>query len=227
MLDDLLHMIFPRVCAACERALFKYEHSICLHCRHHLPRTGFHLKYDNPVIRMFWGRVAVQAAASYFYYKKGSHVQKIIHRLKYKGEQEIGREIGSIYGKELKTAPIFSGITRIIPVPLHPARMRSRGYNQSESFALGLSEIMSAPVDTDLLVRNSKTGTQTKKSRYSRWSNVGGNFQLKSFSLPQKEHFLLVDDVITTGATLEACATELLKIEGAGVSIVTIASTFN
>lgn len=175
---------------------------------------------------MFWGRVEIRTAAACYRYRRGSRVQQMIHRLKYKGEQEIGTWLGKQYGMELLTQEAFRTVDIIVPVPLHRARMRSRGFNQSEVFARGLGCSMEKEVCTELLLRRESTGTQTKKSRYDRWENTSGKFMLGKKELCHA-HILLVDDVITTGATLEACAQTLLQLPGCSVSLAAIAGTLN
>jgi len=158
-----------------------------------------------------------------YFFAKGGKVQHLLHLLKYKGKKEIGEYIGKIYGEDLKKSLFYSDIDVIIPVPLHPRRKRKRGYNQSEIFAKGLSESLVKPYDTRTLIRTYASETQTKKSRFRRWENVKEIFDLKDHQHLINKHILLVDDVVTTGATLEACASMLLKIPGVKVSIATIA----
>jgi ComF family protein len=220
---DFISLIFPRVCESCGNTLLRHEHCVCEFCLHHLPRTDFHLHTDNPVSRLFWGRVNIETGASLFYFHKGNHVQHLVHRMKYKGKQEIGVFLGHLYGEELKKTTIFGDISVVVPVPLHPKKKRKRGYNQSELFACGLSKAMNIELDTKTLVRTVATQTQTKKSRFKRWENVREVFIQTDETKFRDKHVLLVDDVITTGATLEACAIVLLKQAGTRVSIATIA----
>jgi ComF family protein len=189
----------------------------------HLPVTDFHLHADNPVSQLFWGRVPVHHAASYFYFHKGSRVQHLIHQLKYKGREDIGVYIGRQYGRLLQDSPLFGDVSAIIPVPLHPKKLRKRGYNQSEAFARGLARSMVANVDVYSLIRKEVTDTQTRKSRFKRWENVSEVFDLPDPSSLEGKHVLLVDDVVTTGATLESCIQTLLKPANVKVSIATIA----
>lgn len=226
MLEDLLHLFFPNTCAACDRALYRHEECLCTFCRHHLPKTDFHLRKDNPVARMFWGRVPIGAAAACYVYRRGGRVQNMIHRLKYKGEKDIGIYLGKEYGKSLLLSGDFQKCEAIIPVPLHPSRLRSRGFNQSRIFAEGLSNTMNIPVLDEVLLRSGQTKTQTRKSRFHRWENTEGKFRLgKTDGLPGT--LLLVDDVITTGATLESCIATLLRIPSRTVCIAAMAGTLN
>lgn len=221
--QDFFSLIWPRICLSCGNSLFKYENEICTKCWLNLPRTNFHLQIDNPVSKLFWGRVNIEIAASFFYFSKGSKVQHLMHSLKYKGNKEIGIVLGKAYGFELIQSPVFKTVSRIIPVPLHPKRLRFRGYNQSEMIGIGLSESMKIPLDITTLIRNTATATQTKKSRFKRWQNVSEVFTLTNPEIIENEHILIVDDVLTTGATIEACAQVLLSSKNVKVSIATLA----
>lgn len=189
-----------------------------------IPRTGFHLVRENPVEKLFWGRCTIEKAAAYSFYNRGSRIRKLIHNLKYKGACDAGKEIGRIYGLTLAKSGFTSGIDLIIPVPLHSSKMRQRGYNQSEIISQGISEPTGLPVITDILVRSGDSATQTKRSRFERWVNVEGIFTVRDPDCIRGKHILLVDDVITTGSTIEACASELLKTEGVKVSVAAIAA---
>jgi len=188
-----------------------------------IPRTCYHLKNDNPVAQLFWGRCMIEKASAFSFYTKGSRIRNLIHNLKYKGIKEIGFEIGKIYSLSLRSSGFFNDIDLIIPVPLHPSKKRKRGFNQSDSISSGISEVTRLPVFADSLVRITLTGTQTRKSRYERWTNVEGIFQVPDPEQLKGRHVLLVDDVITTGSTIESCANEILKIEGTRVSVLALA----
>jgi ComF family protein len=221
--DDFISLLFPRLCYGCGNHLLRNEKVICTECYILIPRTNFHLKEDNPVSRLFWGRCRLEKAAAFSYYTRDSRIRRAIHHLKYKGAREAGKELGRIYGLSLKSSGFLDGIDFIIPVPLHPAKKRSRGFNQSDLISEGIAMQGLIPVETGVLLRNTKTSTQTKKSRYDRWSNVEGIFEVTDEEKLKDRHILLVDDVITTGSTLEACANEILKIEGARVSVAALA----
>lgn len=223
MLKDFVSLIFPSICASCGKSLYKNEKSICTYCCYHLPKTNYHLQIENPITSIFWGRVSIYSAAAYFNFGKGGKVQHLIHELKYKGNQEVGITLGKMYGIDLLQSDLFKTVNVIIPVPLHKKKLKKRGYNQSECFAQGLTQSMNAETDLKTLFRAKASETQTKKSRFSRWKNVETIFQLKETKSLQGKHILLVDDVITTGATLEACAQTLLQIPDVKISIVTIA----
>ena len=225
MINDFISLIFPKVCYACGKSLFKNEDCICAWCHYHLPKTNFHLRADNPVMRLFWGRTNICSASSLYSFNKGSKVQHLIHQLKYRGKKEIGISIGKYYGRELKTATAFSSASVVVPVPLHKKKLKKRGYNQSETFAQGLAESLEIECGRDLIERTHASQTQTKKSRFDRWKNVEEVFRVTAPEQLQGRHVLLVDDVVTTGSTLEACATRILEIPGAKVSVLTIATT--
>ena len=222
-LSDLLNLFFPNYCQSCGNALVQQEEVICHHCLFSLPKTGFHLHNENPVSRLFWGRVDINSAASYLFFSKGGNVQHLLHSLKYKGHHETGVFLGEMYGKELKNSNLFNSSQIIMPVPLHPIKKRIRGYNQTEKIANGLSKSMDIPCSTDNLSKVVNTESQTTKTRYERWQNVKDAFQINNPAEIEGKHILLVDDVLTTGATIEACATKLLEVPETRVSVVTLA----
>jgi ComF family protein len=221
-LQGFTNLVFPSYCAACGHALYRNEHMLCLSCFAGLPRTCFHRDEDNEVAQMFWGRVPVCHATSFMYFAKGSRYQQILHELKYNGQKQIGTGLGRMFGNELKDT-VFSTADLIHPVPLHPSRLKKRGYNQSELIASGMAEILDLPIETDLISRVEDTLSQTRKSRYERWENVENIFHCEKPDALVHKHILLVDDVITTGATLEACANSLGRVEGITISIATLA----
>jgi len=222
-LYDLCWLVFPEVCMACNKALNTGEKCICTSCRFRLPKTNYHHDHENPVVKQFWGKVPVHSAAAYYHFSKGEKVQRLIHALKYKGKQEVGIFVGELYGQELKSSHLFEGISLVVPVPLHPAKLRTRGYNQSDCFAEGLSIAMEIPFDPNGLKRLKKTETQTRKHRFDRYRNVDQVFTAGDPDKLSGKKILLVDDVVTTGSTLIACAEALLEVPGTQVSIVAIA----
>ncbi len=221
--QDFFSLIYPKNCMACGNNLFKNEELICTSCLFHLPKTNYHLETDNPISQIFWGRCRIHTAAAFYFFTKSGKVQHLVHQLKYKGKKEIGVFIGEIYGKELLKSPDFVQTNVIIPVPLHPKKEKKRGFNQSEVFALGLSYSMNVSVDTHSLIRTFASETQTRKTRFKRWENVKEIFSLQNADHLKYKHLLLVDDVITTGATIEACANLLNTIEGVSINIASIA----
>ncbi|HLP72372.1 MAG TPA: ComF family protein [Bacteroidales bacterium] len=223
ILDDFASLLFPRICYGCGNHLMRNEKVICTDCHVQIPRTSYHTEPDNPVARLFWGRCLITRAAAFSYYNRGSRIRALIHNLKYRGIKEAGTELGRIYGFALKESGFTNGMDLIIPVPLHPARERERGYNQSSIIAEGIAEATELGVDDKILVRSVKSKTQTKRSRYERWTNVEGIFIVVQPERITGKHILLVDDVITTGSTIESCANELLKYEGVKVSVAALA----
>jgi ComF family protein len=181
------------------------------------------LQPGNIVAQQFWGKINLEAAYSLYYFSKGGKIQSLMHQFKYRGMKQIGNLLGNIAGSQLIKNEQFNSIDLIIPVPLHKKRLGQRGYNQSACFAEGLAEILNAPVEEDNLVRATVTETQTHKSRFARFENMQEVFTVQNPEKLKNKHILLVDDVITTGATLEACGVQLLKIEGVKLSIATIA----
>jgi ComF family protein len=220
---DFLGLVFPEVCAACGSPLVLNENMICTSCLLHLPRTHFSKERDNPVSQVFWGKLDVYSATALFFFKKGSGVQHLLHQLKYKGNREIGIYLGSLLGDELMVSELFSKVEAVVPVPLHPRKQRKRGYNQSEVIAEGICRSLMATMDTKTLIRVHYSDTQTKKSRYRRWENVKDIFSITSEMYLEGKHVLLVDDVLTTGSTMEACATALLTIPKLTLSVACIA----
>lgn len=222
-LNDLAALFFPQTCVGCDTPLVYGERLICTTCWYHLPYTHAHEDARNSGAKHLWGRIHLEAVASYWYFRDSSRVKQIIHHFKYKGRPEIGVLIGSRYGELLrKTAP-FNQAAVIVPVPLHPKRLRERGYNQSIFFAEGLSHSMGCPVADRCMVRIKATESQTHKNRYERYENMRETLEVRNADAVAGKHVLLVDDVLTTGATLEACANALMVGGAAKVSAVTIA----
>jgi len=221
--DDFLSLLFPRLCCGCGNELVRNETGICTDCYLSIPRTKFHEHDDNPVAQLFWGRCKIEKASAFSFYTKGSRIRKIIHALKYNGKRDVGTEMGRIYAMNLKSSGFFSGIDLIVPVPLHPSKLRKRGFNQSDDISAGISEVSGIRSDSGSLLRVLLSETQTNRSRLGRWENVEGIFRVERPEILMGKHILLVDDVITTGSTIDACATELLKIEGVRVSVIALA----
>ncbi|MGZ3749913.1 MAG: ComF family protein [Mucilaginibacter sp.] len=222
-LADFVSLLFPELCQACGESLTAGEDLLCTDCRYHLPFTDFHLKPDNMVAQQFWGKINLEAAYAMCYFTKGGKMQQLMHQFKYRGIKKIGNLLGNIAGGQLAKSTAFNSVDLIIPVPLHKSRLRKRGYNQSTCFAEGLSQKLGAAVMENNLVRTRSTETQTHKSRFSRFENMQQVFVIQNPEALVNKHVLLVDDVVTTGSTLEACGAELLKIQGLKLSIATIA----
>lgn len=222
-LADFLSLFFPELCAGCGTNLFKNEQVICTNCIYNLPVTNFHADPLNKLAKQLWGRFTFKQASSYVYFRKGGRVQNIMHQLKYNKRPEAGYRMGQLYAQVLKDSEQWIKPDLIIPVPLHPSKLKKRAYNQSEHFANGMASVLQIPVTSDNLARIENTETQTKKSRYARYENLNGAFICQDQMALENKHILIVDDVITTGATLEACCLVLLKLEQVDVSIATIA----
>ncbi len=223
LFDDLISLFYPRLCAGCNTPLVKGEEVLCLNCLADLPRTNYHFSKENPVFLAFTGRINIELATSFCRFDKGGRLQHLLHQLKYKGNREVGHKLGMLFGFDLIQNSLFQEIDAIIPVPLHPKKEKKRGFNQSVEICKGLSESMQRPLITGNLIREVDTASQTRKGRFERWENVSGIFSVKKGRLLTSKHLLLVDDVVTTGATLEACCEPLLEIPGVKVSIATLA----
>ncbi|MCF8237944.1 MAG: ComF family protein [Saprospiraceae bacterium] len=221
--EAFLDLLYPRLCAACGIHHPIRDAALCVSCQLELPRTDYHLFEENPITRRLMGRFPLQSATSMFYFVKDTPIQHLLHRIKYLGRKEAAWSLGRQYGRELRELEPYAKIDLVIPVPLHPSREHQRGYNQSAWLARGLAEGLDRPVRERALSRARKTETQTHKSRQERLFNTEGAFLVREPRRIIGKHVLLVDDVMTTGATLEACALPLLQAEGVQLSIVTLA----
>jgi ComF family protein len=224
-ITDFFNLLYPRLCPACNKLLKQGEKEICIPCAFDLPYTDFHLYKENPLAKQFWGRVPIHAAMALLYFTKGGRTQNLIHHLKYKDQPDIGLFLGRAIGLRLLQSDAYSGIDLLLPVPLHPRRQRLRGYNQSDYIARGISEALQVPIATNVLYRNVSTATQTKKDRYDRYINLQQVFNVKQPAAISNKHVLLIDDVITTGATLEACAQTIYLNQPIKISVAAAAYT--
>lgn len=220
---SLFRLFVPRRCAVCDSCLDDGEEAWCLRCDIDLPRTGYHLREDNPMERALWGKMPLGRASAYFYYRRKGDYARLLHLLKYHGRKDLGETIGRKMAAELALSGFFRGIDLLLPVPLHPNKQRRRGYNQSEYIARGISQVTGLPIDISSLVRNKDTESQTRKTAAQRQDNVAGIFSLRSSASLAGKHILLIDDVFTTGATVTACADALQAVEGLTVSVLTLA----
>ena len=225
MFHDLLDLLYPRICNSCETSLLKHEKVLCTQCLHALPTAFSHLEKDNSVERIFYGRIPLENATSLLLFEKKGMVQKIIHNLKYKGHEEIGTFLGEWLGTELRSLQNFKQVTAVVPVPLHNKKLRQRGYNQVEKFGRAIAEKLEITYLNDVLLKRSASKTQTLKKRLARWGDLEETFVLEQPEKLQDQHVLLVDDLVTTGATLEACAHQLMQVKGVKISIATMAYT--
>ena len=222
-IDSIIGLFYPSVCAACGNSLFRWEQVVCTRCRNLLPKTGYELNEDNPLACKFYGKVKLKAVMACFFFSKEGKVQHLIHELKYKGNQEAGIFLGQEIGRAIKEAPLFQCVDWLIPVPLHPKREKERGYNQSLMISQGISDITGIPVGDGFLVRSVNTATQTHKTKDERWENVRDIFEIRHPERLEGKYVLLVDDVLTTGATLEACALTLSAVSDITISCATAA----
>lgn len=221
--DDLVALLYPNLCLACSENPPTPSEVICLSCQLKLPKTNFHLEKENPFTERFWGRMPLESGAALYHFVKGGRVQELLHQLKYEGKPEVGIKLGEWYGRHLLESPFFKTVDVIVPVPLHPRKERLRGYNQAAMLAQGIAETMQKPWLKDGLVRQVFTETQTQKSRAERLENVSEVFAVGNPKKLAGKHVLLVDDVMTTGATMEACGMKILAVPGTKLSMATIA----
>lgn len=223
MFKNIVNLFFPPVCSGCHSFLISNENVICTVCRHNIPLTNHHLNPENEAFKKFYGRIPVEHTSALLLFHKKGIVQELIHNLKYKGQEDIGTVLGEWYADELKNLEILKTIHEIIPVPLHKRKLRERGYNQVTNFGTTLSSGLNIPYNPNLLVRNIYSKTQSKKTFLNRSDGIDTIFDVIFTEKDHNKHFLLIDDVITTGSTLEACSHALLKIPGARISIVCMA----
>lgn len=221
-LSDFLNLFYPITCAVCGRRLVNETDLLCLTCEVGLPKTNFETIRENPVEKKFWGRCHLKAASSFLYFEEKNSTQKLLHLLKYKGREDIGTHLGKLMAYTL-TNSIFKDAEIIFPMPIHPTKKRSRGYNQAEAIARGVSEVLQIPLDTSIVLKEKYTATQTNKSRIARFENVVDSFGIKNATNITGKNILLVDDVITTGATLEALILEIEKHHPKEIFVLSVA----
>ena len=224
LLSSATHLFYPHLCIGCGSDLLPHHALLCLGCINELPHTLFETYPNNPIERMFVGRLKLVAATSGFYFSKGELMQSLIHDLKYNGNKEAGIYLSEMMGENLLKSGRFNNIDYVIPLPLFAEKEYKRGFNQAEVICQGLSNSMNIPVLVKNVVRMRFTETQTKKHRTERWDNVNESFKVLDAAILKNKHILLVDDVVTTGATLDACAQVINNIEGVKISIATLAT---
>lgn len=223
MVINLLNLFFPQVCLACDSHLNDNEKYICTFCRNELPVTNFHIEKENAVSKRLYGRVNFQYATSLFWFNKKGIVQHLLHNLKYKGHEEVGLLLGIWLGEELRQIEAYKTIDVVVPVPLHKSKLRGRGYNQVDKFGKEIAKALAIPYNSETLIKTKATATQVFKGRLKRVLTHEADFSLSESSSLKGKHILLVDDIITTGATIEACANQLLMIEGVTISVASMA----
>jgi ComF family protein len=221
--QDFVSLIFPNHCLSCELSLVKGEDLVCTRCMLQMPQTNYHLDSENALKKRLSGRIKLDYVMALFRFSKNGRVQGILHALKYKNQPDLAVMLGHVYGERMRAAKFTNACDLIVPVPLHASRLRRRGYNQSAKFAEGLSEKLEIPYSDDYMERKVSTETQTRKSKLNRWQNVDDVFGVRQEKMIQGKKILLVDDVITTGATLEACGDQLWKAGCSSLSIACIA----
>ncbi len=222
-LKPVYHLFFPNICNGCGNELLSNEKTICVTCLSFIPKTGFHLIINNPMQEKFFGRIKIENATSMYYFNKGGTIQHLLHELKYKQKQEIGLLLGAQFARQIEDLKWLQDIDLIIPIPLSRKKLRIRGFNQSECIAKSMADHLNKTMDSTSVIRNRHTESQTNKSRIERHANVKDAFIVAHPEAIRHKHILLLDDVITTGATLEACAEAILKVQGTKASIVTLA----
>lgn len=225
-LTKVLDFVSPRLCVICGRRLLPSQPLLCSHCTLHLPVTNYYLSpLDNPMARLFWGLFPIERASALFFYEPKASTRELIYDLKYRGYPMIGEEMGALIARHYQPAGFFEGVDAIIPVPLTRRRRWQRGYNQSEMLAKGIREVTGLPILTDVLKRTSFKGSQTKRNQWERRENVDGVFRLVRPDDIRGKHILLIDDIITTGATIVACADELCKVGDVKISVLSLGLT--
>lgn len=225
-ITDTLALFYPKICGACDAYLLKGEEQICFSCSNNLPKTDFEFLKGNPVELLFQGRVKTEFVTSYLYFSKYERTQQILHNIKYNQRKQLAVYFGQLMGQQLLPIHQQLNFDVIIPVPLHEKKLKLRGYNQSELIAKGIANILDCPLETKQLIRTTHTASQTKKNRVERWENLQSAFSLTNSEKLKNKHCLIVDDVLTTGATLESCANTLLTVENIKISFATLAFAF-
>lgn len=222
-MKNLLNLFFPKVCEACKLQLQDNEQFICTRCRHQLPVTNFHFNEDDKVKKILYGRVRLENATALLHFSKKSIVQELLHNLKYRGHEYIGDLFGQWLGEELKTIETYKSIDIVVPVPLHKRKYRQRGYNQVTKFGQAIADALGVEYNASVLLKKQNTRTQVFKGRLKRFDDTNTRFEIDNHKALKNKHVLLIDDIITTGATIEACANVLSSIEGLKISLATIA----
>jgi len=221
-LSDFSHLAFPFNCLGCDNTLDENEQSICDHCKESLPQTRYWEYPDNHVAKLFWGKIPLTFASSYLFFIKDGLVQQLMHQLKYNGKKEVGAILGQLFGRVLKDGH-FTDVDVVVPVPLHADKLKKRGFNQCDFIAAALARELDKSYNNRVVQRLRANETQTKKGRYERWINVKELFRVTEPQFVIGKHVLLIDDVVTTGSTLEACADAILQVPDTKVSVATLA----
>ena len=224
-LNELLHLFFPHVCTGCGSDVLDKDHQLCLRCIYNLPVTRFFSQPGNPVENKFIGRLPIKNAAAGYFFTKNSLLERLIYALKYRGNKDIGFYMGQLVGRMIHENPHYDDVDVLLPLPLNIKRQKKRGYNQSTAICDGIASVINKPVIENAVIRKVYTQTQTRKGRISRWENMDGVFAVSNPAPIENKHVLLVDDVVTTGASLEACGSEMIRVNGITLSMATLAYT--
>ena len=224
-LSAFIHLLYPHNCEGCGTDILNDNSFLCTKCLYQLPQTGFIANANNPIEKRLYGRIKTEQAGAGFYFSKDGLLQHLIGQLKYKNNQEMGLYLGRLLGHQLQATNRFDGVEALIPLPLNGNKLRKRGYNQAELICEGIASVWSRPIITDAVIRLLNTSTQTNKSLSDRWDNMEGAFAIANASKIEGKHIALIDDIITTGASIESCGHELLKVKGVKLSVITVGFT--
>jgi ComF family protein len=226
MAGGFLHLAFPHLCAGCGTDILPLEQMLCAACADEMPLTSFEHYPANPVEKIFWGRLPLSHATAQYFFTKESMMQHLMHQLKYRGNKDLGLHLGKMMGRQLAGTNRFREADALVPLPLYPEKEHKRGYNQAALLCEGIAQILQIPIISKAVIRTHHTESQTKKTRVERWENMEGRFLVTDAEILKDKHLLLVDDVVTTGATLEACGRELIQVSGVRLSIATLCCAF-
>ena len=223
LFNNFISIFYPKLCVVCKNPLMENEDFFCMHCLLQLPKTNHHIHSSNAASERLLGKASVKRASAYLFYHKGGIAQKVISEIKYQGNQPLGQWIGTYLAKDMLSSDFFDGIDYIVPVPLHRKKRKIRGFNQAEEIGKGVSLVTSIPMDNENLYRKHANSSQTKKGVFERWQNSQEIFDLIDNKIFSGKHILIIDDVLTTGATVEACVECIRKSDNVKVSFLALA----
>lgn len=220
--NSFIDTLFPRICPVCNNVLLSHEKHICTKCRIDIPITRYHMQEFNAMEQLFAGKTPIEKAVGYFFYEKGNPYSNILHNIKYRNNPQLGQYVAKLFAQELLSRNIFRNIDCIIPVPLHHRKKIQRGYNQSEYIAKGFSEVFDIPVHNNIIIAHKSHESQTNKGIYERWLNTQNIFSAQDTQVLENKHVLIVDDVVTTGATLLSAALTIASVPNIKISLATL-----
>lgn len=220
--NGFIDTLFPRICPVCNNVLLSHEKHICTKCRIDIPITRYHMQEFNAMEQLFAGKTPIEKAVGYFFYEKGNPYSNILHNIKYRNNPQLGQYVAKLFAQELLSRDIFRDIDCIIPVPLHHRKKIQRGYNQSEYIAKGFSEVFDIPVHNNIIIAHKSHESQTNKGIYERWLNTQNIFSAQDTQVLENKHVLIVDDVVTTGATLLSAALTIASVPNIKISLATL-----